>query len=139
MKGIEGQIRQALSAPLKNVIYFEERGYLKPHFYIILPSAKEIIILAMISSQVLKIQRHSQRKESLIFLDKKDVSILTKQSVIDCTKAFRIELDELLSKQKLKVVKADVSKDLIIQIAKVINKNPLAKPALKKSIDLSKI
>nr|DAO57078.1 MAG TPA: hypothetical protein [Caudoviricetes sp.] len=136
---------KALDDPLKFVLYFEESGFDKPHYYIILPTRdkNEIIILSMITSQIdkkLKVYKDDKvALESLLYVDGEILDFLIKESLIDCNTPFKTNIDEILKKDKLSLKKANIPLSLVKDIAKKINNSKAPRLNLKKSIDLSKL
>lgn len=140
------ELSKALSAPLNFALYFEEEGFLKPHYYIILPAQNrdEIIVLAMITSQIEKIQKLYKNDEnglnSLIYVDETCLSFLIKGSVIDCNSPRRTTIDKILSLPKLKLIEnIAIPAQLIRDIAQKISGSKKVRPNIKKAIDLSKL
>ena len=138
-------IAEAINDPLNFVLYFEEDGFLKPHYYIILPtnSSDEFVILTMITSQIEKIKTRYRNNEnalsSLMYIDGGDLSFLLKSSVINCNSPRKVTIDEILQMDKLRVEKACIPARIIRDIARKINASKAPKPNLKKSIDLSRL
>lgn len=135
----------AINNPLNFVLYFEDTDFAKPHYYIILPTQKadEFIILTMITSQIQKRKNKYKTDEkalkSLIFVNENDLNFLVTSSVIDCNDPRKATINEILSKDKLKLQKGDIPKELIKNITKAINNSNRVRPNIKKQIDLSKI
>ncbi|MCI6989084.1 MAG: hypothetical protein MR902_05880 [Campylobacter sp.] len=81
-------LENALNNPLENILYFEENGYEKPHYYIILPTIdiNKVVILSMITSQVKKRKEFYNKTEnfsalqSLLEITENDLDILIKDS-----------------------------------------------------------
>lgn len=136
-------ILKALKEPFNFILYYEEEGFLKPHYYIILPTQKidELIVLTMITSQIDKIEaKYKNNQEALkclIYADETIMPILIKKSVIDCNTPKKATIDEILSMQKLKIVKTTIPKEFIREISKKINGSKFPRPNIKKMIDLS--
>lgn len=138
-------INEVLLNPLSYVLYFEEEGFNKPHYYLILPTKNynDFIILTMITSQIQKrecfYEKDLDAKDCLVYVSPDELSFLIKQSIIDCNKPLRISYQELILKPKLKALKTTINASLITNIAAKINSSKRIKPAIKKCIDLSKL
>ena len=134
----------ALSNPLKYVLYFKDIEnnilYAKPHYYIILPTkTNEFIFLTMITSQIDKVKSRVENKETLIELNKNDLSFLTKDiSIIDCNRIIMKSKEDLLH-LKTEVIDTNISKELYEKLVIAINKSRVISTRYKKHIDLSKL
>ena len=134
----------ALSNPLKYVLYFKDIEnnilYAKPHYYIILPTkTNEFIFLTMITSQIDKVKSRVENKETLIELNKNDLSFLTKDiSIIDCNRIIMKSKEDLLH-LKTEVIDTNISKELYEKLVIAINKSKVISTRYKKHIDLSKL
>ena len=140
------ELLEAVAGPLNFALYFEDEGFGRPHYYIILPTQNkdEVVVLSMITSQIDKKKEFYKDDEAslqnLVYVDENDLSFLIKPSVIDCNSSTKTTVSELSRMSKLRLIRnLTISRELIIRIAKAINASKLTKPSIKKSIDLSKI
>lgn len=109
-----------------SVFYFEEEAIssTEPHYFVVLnknPYTEEILVLVCASSQVDKrkqvIQRLGFPPETLVFVSPTEYPLFTKDTVIDCNRAYEKtpqSLIEKLEQGKLKVC-TEIMADVIVQ------------------------
>lgn len=111
------------------------------HFHIAISvNDNTFVLLAMITSQGDKRKdyyRHNEKAlESVVDVDSSDISILSKESVIDCNKPLyytREELDSLIDGD-IENINVTISEEIILKIKEAIKNSPLVKPVIKKAI-----
>lgn len=109
-----------------SVFYFEEEAIssTEPHYFVVLnknPHTEEVLVLVCASSQVDKrkqvIQRLGFPLETLVFVSPTEYPLFTKDTVIDCNRAYEKtpqSLIEKLEQGKLKVC-TEIMADAIVQ------------------------
>lgn len=104
---IPAYIRILATIKIGSVYYFEEEllSSKEPHFFIVLnknPRTDELLILVCASSQVEKRKEICKRlgfaEETLVFISPKEYSLFSKQTVIDCNRAFEKTSQSLIEK-----------------------------------------
>ena len=105
------ELLEAVTAPLNSALYFEDEGFGRPHYYIILPTQNkdEVVVLSMITSQIDKKREFYKDDEAslqnLIYVDENDLSFLIKPSVIDCNSPAKTTVSELSRMNKLRLIR----------------------------------
>lgn len=125
------------------VWYFENiqhTGEIKPHYNIVIPiTENKSILFCLITSKVEKIKRfyaNKQEKSSLIELSNKDLSCLTKNSIINCNVPKLISKEELCRvTRNFKVINVKISKQLKDKIQIAILDSPVVEQIIKNLID----
>ncbi|GEM_PF-550277 len=122
---ISARIRVLGGIQTGSVYYFEEEQLTsdEAHYFVVLnqsPRTEDLLILVCASSQVEKrkevIKKLQFPPETLVFISPEEYPIFTKDTVIDCNRAFEKSPQSLvdkLEKGKLKVC-ADVMPDYIV-------------------------
>lgn len=99
------------------------------------------LIIALITSQVQKVKQHcsssnSALLDSLVIVGIKDISCLTKESVINCNDASCQTKEELVASISgdIKYIDAIINNNLEELIKNAIKKSPMIKPYIKEMI-----
>ncbi len=139
------ELEDAIKNPLKNILYFEDKGYKRPHFYIIIPTRDKetFIMLTMLTSQIKKRNEFYKNDEvalsCLHFVKDEELSFLTKDTLIDCNSIHLKTKEDILKSKKLQIKKVDIKANFLKELVKKINTSKKHKPSIKKKIDLSSI
>lgn len=127
---IPAQVRVVAGIQTGSVFYFEEETISseEPHYFVVLnrnPQTEEILILAIASSQVEKrkqiIERLGFSVETLVEISPQEYALFTKDTVIDCNRAFEKSIQSLAEKLengKLKVCKEIMPSEIVERIVK---------------------
>ena len=122
---VPARVRILATIQTGSVYYFEEERLAsnEPHYFVVLnkdPRTEELLILVCASSQVEKRQQIIQKlgfpQETLVLISHAEYSLFTKDTVIDCNRAFEKtpqSLIEKLEQDKLKVCAQIMSEDII--------------------------
>lgn len=113
-----------------------------PHFYFFVPvKIKYNLLICMITSQVDKIRNfyisNKKASASLINIDKEDLSVIQKESVIDCNNTELLTKQQLIRridpKKSIKIVRyeKDIPNDLKERIINGIENSPLTNQYIK--------
>ena len=122
---ISARIRILAGIHTGSVYYFEEEQLSspEPHYFVVLnknPRTEEILILVCASSQVEKRRQMAQilgfSPETLVVISPSEYTLFTKETVIDCNRAFERTAQSLIDKLeqgKLKVCTELMPKDIV--------------------------
>jgi hypothetical protein len=127
------------------ITYFKDTTHHKdapPHFYITIPINESIcFIVCIITSQIDKrVSYYSNINkaalDSLILVDNKELSFLSKKCIVDCNKAELVTKEELKKRivyvTGIEVKRRDLSDDFKGHIKKAITGSPLIAQRVKK-------
>jgi hypothetical protein len=128
-----------------NLLFFINSSHANPkgHYYLYFPANNSsfIVVTLITSTSLERIQvRHKKTPDaskSLYVIQKGDIDILYKKSIIDCNYAEQLTKEELLKIKDIKYVicekaiKAEIYRDII----KCIKMSPIVIPAIKKDIE----
>ncbi|OGG36768.1 hypothetical protein A2110_00995 [Candidatus Jorgensenbacteria bacterium GWA1_54_12] len=104
---IPASVRILATIQTGSVFYFEEEqlSSTEPHYFIVLnkdPRTEEFVILLCASSQIEKRQRIAQSlgfpPKTLVVITTKEYPLFTKETVVDCNKAFEKTTQSLVEK-----------------------------------------
>lgn len=124
--------------------YFENiqhTGEIKPHYNIVIPiTENKSILFCLITSKVEKIKRfyaNKQEKNSLIELSNKDLSCLTKNSIINCNVPKLVSKEELcrVTRNFKEIKNVQISRQLKDRIQIAILESPVVEQIIKILID----
>jgi len=133
--------------PSKTTVYsFKNSEYdssAPAHLHIVIPiNDSDYVLLTMITSQVEKRKgyyaHNPKALASVIDIEKDDLDLIRKESVIDCNKPLyqtREELATIISGD-IEYIDVSIPDELIDRIKVGIVNSPLVKPIIKKSIEI---
>ena len=122
---ISARVRILAGIQTVSVYYFEEEelSSTEPHYFVVLnkdPQTDELLILVCASSQVEKRKQIAQKlgfsSETLVVISPSDYALFTKETVIDCNRAFEKTAQSLIDKleqKKLHICTELMSEDII--------------------------
>lgn len=122
---ISARVRILAGIQTGSVYYFEEEelSSTEPHYFVVLnkdPQTDELLILVCASSQVEKRKQIAQKlgfsSETLVVISPSDYALFTKETVIDCNRAFEKTAQSLIDKleqKKLHICTELMSEDII--------------------------
>lgn len=118
-----------------------------PHYYATIPviDKSSLLISIITSKKENKIRYYSRVNktalQSMVPVDEKILSFLSKPSIIDCNQVELIRKEELElridPKHKINVISRDIPVKLKDEIVEAIKKSPLVKPYIKNLIKLN--
>jgi len=126
----------------KTLYYFKNIDFdqvAPAHYHIAIPiSSDEFVMLTLITSQLRKQidfanQQSIKYQESLVIVNPEDLSILSKQSVINCNNILVYTREELDTKiHSIEFKDCDIPEELINRLIKAIRNSPVVKERYKK-------
>lgn len=112
---ISARVRILAGIQTGSVYYFEEEqlSSTEPHYFVVLnkcPKTEELLILVCASSQVEKrkdiVRRLKFSAETLVIISPSEYALFTKETVIDCNRAFEKTAQSLIDKLEQGKLKA---------------------------------
>lgn len=125
---IPAYVRVVAGIQTGSVFYFEEDtiSSTEPHYFIVLnrnPKTEEMLILAIASSQVEKRKERITKLgfsiETLVEISPTEYTLFTKETVIDCNRAFEKSIQSLADKLEagcLKVCTEIMPKEIVTRV-----------------------
>jgi hypothetical protein len=139
---IPARVRILASIQIGSVYYFQEEQVqsTEPHYFVVLnknPRSEDFLILVCASSQVEKrkqiIQKLGFPPETLVFISPKEFPLFTKETVVDCNRAFEKTAQLLIN--KLEQGKLGVCTEIMpIEIVRKLVKGILASTQISKNV-----
>ena len=129
-----------------SVFYFEDEQLYssQPHYYVVLnksPRTDEFLILVCASSQVAKRKRIAQklgfRAGTLVFISPSEYPLFTRETVIDCNRAFEKTpqaLAEKLDRGTLKVCTELMSPDIVQKLVSGLASSTQVSEKIKRAV-----
>jgi len=115
------------------VYYFEHRNLssIEPHFFAVInadPQASKVLIMAVGSSQTVKIQerRKGMPPETLVVVDPVNYPDFSKLTIFDCNQVFELSMEELVQKFNTKKLRhhKDLPQEVLVQIWRGVRLSP---------------